>query len=208
MSRVWGVPLAIAALPLILNGCPAPGAAPAGAPSDPPPTIVVTYESPTVSVSSPQASTAPAASPSPTPTPLASPTRIESASFFFTPPAGWVVETRSSTPELVRLRAADGRSTFTVSSDATTDLSVRRERAVTEAGAGLLTNTGATIDQVNGFYVTSNRDTAEGKRYVVEYGFIYRQRAFVLQGSWDKREANAEAIAEDIQALIKTFKWL
>ena len=208
MSRLLAVPLAMVALPVALAGCPAPGTAPAGAPSDPPPTIVVTYESPAVSVSSPQASIAPSAAPSPTPSPAPSPTRLESASFFFTPPAGWAVETRTDTPEFVRLRAADGRSTFTVSSDPTTDLSVRRERAVREAGAGLLTNTGATIDQVNGFYVTSNRDTAEGKRYVVEYGFIYRQKAFVLQGSWDKREANAEAISEDVQAIVKTFKWL
>jgi hypothetical protein len=191
-----------ALLVLLAAGCAAPAPTPPGTPA-PVPTIVVTYPSP---LAPDATASAPIAA---TPTPEPSPARVESASFFFVPPAGWAVTQRAESPERVTLGAADGRSSFVVATDPNqSDLAKRRATAVSEAGSGIVSNTSATIDQLTGYYITSNRDTEEGKRYVAEYGFAYRGRVFTLRASWDKREANAEAIATDIQTIIRSFKWL
>jgi hypothetical protein len=194
------------ALTLVACSATAPSVPEAPAPT---PAIVVTYQSPAVGVASPSprpsAETAPSAAPTAAPTP----TRLESTNFFFLVPVGWTVTAQSATPEGLTLQGADARTSFTVATyGGEPDLAKRRAAAVAEAGSGILTNTSATLDEVSGYYLTSNRDTADGKRYVVEYGFVYRNKTFVLQGRWDKRQGDADAVAREVQAIVKSFRWL
>jgi hypothetical protein len=196
----------LAALTLVACSAAAPAAPEAPAPT---PAIVVTYQSPAVGVASPSprasAEPAPSAAPSVAPTP----TRLESTNFFFLVPVGWTITAQSATPEGLTLRGADARAAFSVTTlGGEPNLAERRAEAVEEAGSGILTHTNATLDEVSGYYITSNRDTPDGKRYVVEYGFVYRHKTFVLQARWDKRQADADAVARDVQAIVKSFRWL
>jgi hypothetical protein len=196
----------LVALTLVACNAATPTVAESPAPT---PAIVVTYHSPAVGVASPSPRASAEAPPSAAPSVAPTPTRVESANFFFVTPVGWTIEAQSATPEGVTLRGADARSVFTVATfGGEPSLTKRRAEAVEEAGSGILTNTSATIDEVPGYYLTSNRDTADGKRYVVEYGFVYRNKTFVLQGRWDKRQADADAVAREVQAIVKSFRWL
>lgn len=176
--------------------------------------FLVVPSAPPVAAASPRLSPTPAPAPTPTPTPRPTPTpapqTLEFDTFLLRVPHPWVVETRENQPMTLRLRYAPGVGSLRVDVDDAGELRLeaRQAEARARAGDGYVAQATLTLDEVRGFQVNSNRDTPEGKRYVIERGFIYRSRYWNIVSEWDKRTAEAVAVERDVAAILKTWRWL
>jgi hypothetical protein len=143
--------------------------------------------------------------------PSPQPSRVESRSFFLNVPVAWRMQQGTLDPEGLLLVADYANASFMVETDRTSPgtLKSRQDRAVAEAGPGLVSNTTGALDQVSGFSVTSNQDLADGgKAYVIQRGYIYRATFFKLTASWDKRSADSDRVDREVKAIISSFRWL
>jgi len=156
----------------------------------------------------PRASAAPTATPAPTPTPA--PSRIERDAFRLAVPAGWTVTTDTTDPVEVVLKRTTGTASFELRGlpAGSQTLAKRQAQLVEAAGPGLVKNESALVDGLRGVLVASNQDRAEGKRYVVQRAFIYRETYWVLTTLWDKRAPEATAIEAEATAWVRAFIWL
>ncbi|MEB3195596.1 MAG: hypothetical protein VKP62_00175 [Candidatus Sericytochromatia bacterium] len=157
----------------------------------------------------PPAST-PSPSPSPTPTPTPEPQVLEFDAFLVRVPHPWRVALKQTEPIALQLvpGAGVGGLRVAVEEAGDTRLESRQAEARGLAGDGYLAQAALTLDEVRGFQINSNRDGAEGKRYVIERGFIYRSRYWRIVSEWDKRTPEAGAIERDVTAILKTWRWL
>ncbi|MEB3285347.1 MAG: hypothetical protein VKN33_08685 [Candidatus Sericytochromatia bacterium] len=152
----------------------------------------------------------PTPTPTPRPTPTPEPINLEFDSFLLRVPHPWVVERQQAGPFSLQLRYAAGVGVLTIDVENSEDgrLDSLQSAARSRAGDGYVAQGSLTLDEVRGFQVNSNRDTSEGKRYVIERGFVYRSRAWRITSEWDKRTPEAVAVERDVSAILKTWRWL
>lgn len=155
----------------------------------------------------PSATPKPPATPKPSPSPTV--TRFESEAFFLSRPLKWTVEINNQGETKVLLRATTSAASFSV----LTDLSVStlenwKAAAQKRAGTNKIAEGAHTLDGVKGYTISSNQDLAEGRRFVAEYGYAYATRIYAIRTVWDKKGADADAIAAATAAILKSYRWI
>jgi hypothetical protein len=212
---------------MLLTACPAPGgmapAVPASAEPELVPRLVgaaperasaTTTIRPSLPSAGPSSPASPRASARPTatlaPTPMPAPKNLERSAFRLTVPAGWTVTSDASDPVAIVLTRTSGSGRFELRGQPAGNVTLAKRQTQLEeaAGPGVVKSESALVDGLRGVLVASNQDRDEGKRYVMQRGFIYRDTYWVLTTMWDKRAPEAAAVEAEATAWVRAFIWL
>jgi len=152
----------------------------------------------------------PAASNAPAPLPLATPDRLTGGMFAVTVPNTWRRRVDGDAAVLLALEGPAAAGRFVARADDADGVSLAAWQTMLrdQAGDGLVAASLTSLDELGGVFVSSNRHTADGPRYFRAWGFMYRRQFVTLTASWDKLDPQAAAVQLDVDALIKSWKWL
>jgi hypothetical protein len=148
-------------------------------------------------------------SPSPTPAPSPTPTQLVFDAFLIKALPTWRVEQAQTVPPAMILRAPGGAAALRVWGEPSSlTLEAMQAAAQQAAGPGLVTVQTIMLDELRGYLVGANRDTPDGRRWVVERGFRYRDRHWRIVSEWDKAAPGVDRVITDVETMLRTFRWM